>query len=290
MREQYTQKEIITPLIAEEWLKRQPKNRNINEIKIARFVKMMANNQWDENTGESIKFDVDGNLINGQHRLIAIIKTGITLNLSVAYNCSKEAIYLIDQGGRTINNGFQIKGVKYYSLAVPLIKAILIYKKTNRLYSALQLAKDNNGDARKSCLKNQSFNITDIDIYNYYDSNINYIERIINDYAVISKWKVKLVKFLPQSYFVKLAAILELEGARYNNIYEFLGFLVQQEEGGVRAIKQVRNIIMGSSRNKTSKLTSHTITEYIIRAWNKHITNDDSEIRLGNFIPNIIPK
>jgi hypothetical protein len=281
-------KKIITPEIAREWLKRNKKNRNICITKVKNFSKMMALNQWNESSSENIAFDTDGNLINGQHRLMAIIDSNSTLELNVCYNCRKDSILFIDQGGRTIQNAFQINGVNKAGQVVAIIKGILVYKKTRKLESAFYTAKDEKGNRTKNSIKSKEFNITNIDIHNYYEDNKEFINNIIENYSEVSTYKSKN-KPLTTTYCLKFAAILEDIGVNKEDIYSFLKKLIQEEEG-VESIKQIRHNYFSHKIDARFKLSSFTQIEYLIRAWNKFMTNDNTRIKLQNRIPELIMK
>lgn len=64
--------ERITPALAEEYLAVNAKNRKLTK-KVERFANAMARGEWKLN-GEAIKFDYNGNLIDGQHRLRALLR------------------------------------------------------------------------------------------------------------------------------------------------------------------------------------------------------------------------
>jgi len=71
----------------------------------------MANKAWrlDPNP---IVFDVDGNLLNGQHRLEALRRSGVTCKFFVSYGWPSETMHVLDCGApRTIANMMQLDGV-----------------------------------------------------------------------------------------------------------------------------------------------------------------------------------
>lgn len=59
----------ITPDMAEKWLGRNPRNRHVRQRDVVRYAQSMLAGEWLV-TGEAIKFSFDGNLIDGQHRLL----------------------------------------------------------------------------------------------------------------------------------------------------------------------------------------------------------------------------
>lgn len=90
--------ETITPMLAEKYLERNVNNyRSLNRRKVHMYARDMANNEWQEN-GEAIKFNVRGELVDGQHRLHAVIESGARVNMMVIrgvaedvtiYDCGK---------------------------------------------------------------------------------------------------------------------------------------------------------------------------------------------------------
>lgn len=66
------QEEIITPETAKSWLLKNVHNRPLRDGLVTTYATDMANEQWQSN-GESIKFSSEGELLDGQHRLAAVI-------------------------------------------------------------------------------------------------------------------------------------------------------------------------------------------------------------------------
>lgn len=106
----------ITPSMAHEWLAKNIVNRPLSKITVKRYAQFMLKGEWELN-GESIIFDIDGNLTNGQHRLNAIleaskIKKDITFVTFVTFGVSKKAIYTYDSGKkRSFADAFTLSGI-----------------------------------------------------------------------------------------------------------------------------------------------------------------------------------
>lgn len=64
---------IITPEMAKKYLQNMKTNRNISFARVNAYARDMERGAWQEN-GESIVFNKSGQLVNGQHRLAAIVK------------------------------------------------------------------------------------------------------------------------------------------------------------------------------------------------------------------------
>jgi hypothetical protein len=68
--------EKITPEMAQKWLEtNDPQNRKISTSNVKKYAADIAAGRW-EVTGESIKFDDNGMLLDGQHRLLACMDAG----------------------------------------------------------------------------------------------------------------------------------------------------------------------------------------------------------------------
>ena len=83
--------ETITPELAEQYLGNNHKHREIRDSKVEKLAAAMTDDNWQLN-GKTIVFDKDGVLLNGQHRLTAVILSGKSLTTLVVKGIEKEAI------------------------------------------------------------------------------------------------------------------------------------------------------------------------------------------------------
>lgn len=75
--------EEITPARAHEFLSRNTSNiRKPHPPTVAKYARMMSAGEWHL-TGEAIIFDWNDVLVTGQHRCLAIIKSGVTIRTAV---------------------------------------------------------------------------------------------------------------------------------------------------------------------------------------------------------------
>jgi hypothetical protein len=89
----------MTPELAGKLLsKHNLKNRDIKESNVKKLTRIIKNGEWDPNNGETIGLSKDYVITNGQHRLLAIIRAGVTVEIHVMLNVSVKAIESIDTG------------------------------------------------------------------------------------------------------------------------------------------------------------------------------------------------
>lgn len=101
----------VTPEMAAEWLKRNPMNRRIKKEHLAQMVRDMKAGYWQFN-GDAIRFDVDGNLIDGQHRLHSCVRSGVAFKTLVVRGLSSTVRDTIDSGAKRSNGDrFEMQGV-----------------------------------------------------------------------------------------------------------------------------------------------------------------------------------
>lgn len=74
--------EVISPEEAQAYLDNNAKHRPIKEKKVNEYMGEMADGKWRLN-GKTICFDTNGRLLNGQHRLSAVVKSGVSLTTVV---------------------------------------------------------------------------------------------------------------------------------------------------------------------------------------------------------------
>jgi hypothetical protein len=111
----YTRIVEITPDDARQILEGNTKNRPLAKTVIERYARDMKNNSWKMN-GETIKISSDGRVIDGQHRLCAIIKSGKAITSMVTYDLDFDVFDTVDCGQkRSAGHVFAIKGEKNYT-------------------------------------------------------------------------------------------------------------------------------------------------------------------------------
>lgn len=88
--------ETITPQQASVMLGSNTHNRNLKTSVVERYMRDMQAGKWMVN-GESISISTEGVLLNGQHRLTACVRSGVTFRTMVVRNVSPEAFHTIDQ-------------------------------------------------------------------------------------------------------------------------------------------------------------------------------------------------
>lgn len=97
----------VTPAKAEEWLKKNTRNREPNEGRVERYTETMKQDEWlftpepimfcDAWTDPDTKEEHGETLMEGQHRLLALVRSGKTVKFTVWFHCDPAEFMVLGQ-------------------------------------------------------------------------------------------------------------------------------------------------------------------------------------------------
>lgn len=87
----------IDPNMAAQWLEFNTNNRTLDQNTVEKFASDVAARRWSLN-GETVKFDREGRLIDGQHRLSAIVAANTPARMMVVTGLEPESQMTVDIG------------------------------------------------------------------------------------------------------------------------------------------------------------------------------------------------
>ena len=121
---------VIGPAEAAALLEGNTSNRALSQVLIDRYEREMRNGTWDEDNGETIKVAADGTIIDGQHRLWAVVESGKTLRFLVVLNVGKDSFKTVDIGkARTPGDIAGIAGVPNPNNITAAASVVMGYRK-----------------------------------------------------------------------------------------------------------------------------------------------------------------
>lgn len=87
----------ITPQLADKFLKANTRNRKISSKRLKEYKEELSSGHWITEAPSSIAFYKSGELADGQHTLMAIKETGVSVKMPVFYGVSEKAGAVIDK-------------------------------------------------------------------------------------------------------------------------------------------------------------------------------------------------
>lgn len=116
---------VVTPEMASRMLLRNLHNRNCSGSLVQNYARDMTSGVWYLN-GESIKFAVDGTLLDGQHRLRAVVASGCSVPMFIVRGLPVETQPTMDQGRRrSAADALNLGGLKNASILAASAKFAL---------------------------------------------------------------------------------------------------------------------------------------------------------------------
>lgn len=123
----HVQIETIGPEQAETLLATQyDRQRNVKRGAVDRFAADMKAGRWDPDS--TIKIDTAGRLIDGQHRLLAVLKSGASVQFIVARGVETKSVITTDTGtARTLGDTLRFQGEANASSLAAGLSSVVTY-------------------------------------------------------------------------------------------------------------------------------------------------------------------
>lgn len=119
----------VTPAMAQEFLLKNLSNRPIRKDRVANWLDQMRKGKWTVNN-DGICFDWDGNLLNGQHRLTAVVQYGKPVDMLVLTGLHPDSFANMDNGlMRAAGDALNIAGIDNSNAKAAIIRFYLQFKK-----------------------------------------------------------------------------------------------------------------------------------------------------------------
>lgn len=117
----------ITPALAEQFLAKNTHNRNPKASNLKKVVRALTNGEWKLN-GEAIKIAHDGTILDGQHRLLAVVQSGVPMTTLVIRGLDPETQETMDGGSpRTAADALKLRGESNFTTLASVAKKICTY-------------------------------------------------------------------------------------------------------------------------------------------------------------------
>jgi len=151
----YTVVITVTPDVAKRWLTKNLLNRTLRPRQVDSYVRDMLAGNWELN-GESIKWSVTETLLDGQHRLRAVVKSGVTIRSFVTFNLPVSTQISMDTGiKRTPGDALGIKGQPNANQLAAIVRLALAVQDIG--YQAMQNYRPTTAEMNAAVLGDPSF-------------------------------------------------------------------------------------------------------------------------------------
>jgi hypothetical protein len=119
----------VTPDLANDLLRLNTQNRPVKSVVLNRYISDMKAGKFVF-SGDAIKISKEGVLLDGQHRLLAVVSSGISIQTHIQSGLDPAVFTVLDTGSpRTISDIMALKNYKYYSSVAPVARIIRAIEK-----------------------------------------------------------------------------------------------------------------------------------------------------------------
>lgn len=126
----------MSPELAQELLKVNTHNRKLSEDRVREYARDMERGHWPYN-GESVKIAEDGTVIDGQHRLEAIVLSGATVEVELITGLPLEVQVTVDTGRRrSVGDTLTLQGEHYSRNLAAIITKVWQWDRKNYRFTA----------------------------------------------------------------------------------------------------------------------------------------------------------
>ena len=254
--------ENITPAKAAEYLMTSDGNRPISKVYVQSYADTMKAGKWLLN-GVPIIFDNEGHLLDGHHRLQAVLAAGIPVRFDVCRGASTDAFTTYDCGRhRAIGQLLAMQGVKNYNLVGAIIVANDRIVKKGRLY-------ENNGSSISWSKRNS--NTERYELYRRdpegFEETASFIKGLIQRARILTgSWAGGLCYYLTHT-----------GGYTKEEVYPFFDALFSLETTNIPVANLLRKTLLDVAVSG-KKLKSEILWIYLVKSWNSYILGNAPKI------------
>jgi hypothetical protein len=245
------EKILITPAKAKEYLQANIENRNLREKHVSKLVNDIIENRWIEDTAETIKIAKSGRILDGQHRLHAIVKANKSIYCHVATGLDESVFKVIDTGTvRNATDVFKIEKIKHDKQLPSIIQ----------FYNSLET-----GKKRKNVHVNEKSTNAML-LEQYYENEVFWQSVARNSF----NWYISFAKIVAPSFIGGFYAHFY----KLNNEKAYL--FINQLATGLNVEHDVISLLrtkLMQDKMSIKKMPQFIKMALVIKAWNIYIQN-----------------
>ena len=244
-------KVLVTPDYAQKLLKNNSHNRRVNEVTLNRYFRDIIDGKWKEDTGECIKISKTNAILDGQHRLLAVIKANKPVYFHILEGLEDDIFDVLDTGKvRSSTDAFKIKGIKNETIIPPTIQKFMALNRN------------------KVKLDSRSEGLTNAEIITIYEERPAFWQNVAKKSMI---WYSNFAKILNPSTIGGFYAYFHDISAK--DADDFMTYLSTGTNIQNNTINLLRNKLM-NDKLAVKKITKDSKFAVIIKCWNAYRKNE----------------
>jgi hypothetical protein len=233
----------VSPAVAQRWLSMNLNNRALRPTHVEALARDMREGRWLYN-GDPIRFDKNGDLIDGQHRLHAVILSGKTIDFLVVRGLESRVQETIDIGSkRTAADALRLRGITNSNETAAIVRKFILWETGKRWHFS-------------------NFKVTSPQVTELMDAD--------PDFHVAAEKAVRYRNTIPVPPSVigfTWLIFSKIDREVAEQFFEQLGTGADLSNG--HPVLTLRNRLVGL-RNESGRIKDERLIGTICRAWNAH--------------------
>ncbi len=248
----YTKVMTVTPKEAKEWLDtKNSKNRPVSENAVAKYSQEMLAGRWKLNS-QGIAFNQSGQVVNGQHRLMACVRANKPFETLVTWGVADDAFDTIDDcNTRSLADVLYIKGEANAGLLAAGVRFLWEYA-TGQI---------EHKDLRKGKIATKPLLEATLEKHRKITSSVRF-------YSMIKQRPGGLM--IPAGMAIGLHYLMSLVDEKKADEFfsRFQSGLELTEDNPVYVL---RNRLIAGQKEASTKLTRSAMYYYTVTSWNAYV-------------------
>lgn len=237
--------ETITPELAETYLGKNTDNRNVRKSQVAKLARDIKSGNYLV-TGDSIRFDWNGVLVDGQHRLLAIIAAGQPVTTLVIRDLNPRVRDVIDAGAkRSAADALGFNDVSAYATTIAAAIRLIIGVNRGVVVTTASRVPD----------------LTNSEIVDWYVADGGQIE----EYAKLSRSWYRKLHCRPG---VLVGAVHLLASVDAEQSMRFFGDMINHTLDGPHDPRKVLMLRLERGEQSGERMPEAEQLFYLLRVWN----------------------
>lgn len=128
----------VTPDLAKQLLKRNTRNRKLRERAVGDYARDMKTGRWAVN-GEALKIARNGDVLDGQHRLYAVVAAEVAVDMFIVIGLDPAAQETMDSGRkRTAGDVLALRGETNFTTLAAVLRRVWAWQQGDHRFKARQ--------------------------------------------------------------------------------------------------------------------------------------------------------
>lgn len=263
--------EVVTPEIAKRYLGQMVNNRPVLNSRVEFLADVMKKGNFRAN-GECIKFNEDGFLCDGQHRLEAIVRSGCAVKMSILRGCPTEDFVTYDTPLNRRPSDLISFESRYYKHIGPLATSYLKFNRNCKTIDSNNMTK-------------HRLNISNEDVYNEYMRRPQYWERAAQNFK---RWRNRNTHLIP-SFTILYAGTIYLEERGFSRelMDEFFERLTDFNDTRCVTVNTIRQYLVKEMGNRIGRCATdnkNVVFAKILHGMKNYINGNHNVARIHTLV------